>query len=73
MFQLLDIKNQQTQANNELQQGRMNLAQCSYMDDPSKWNMLFDTVQKLAIKLHDITNELIRLEIEFFKLNKSFC
>jgi N-formylglutamate amidohydrolase len=70
---LLDIKNQQTQANNELQQGRMNLAQCSYMDDPSKWNMLFDTVQKLAIKLHDITNELIRLEIEFFKLNKSFC
>jgi hypothetical protein len=68
---LLEIKNQQAQANNELQHGRMNLAQCSYMDDPLKWNMLFDTVTKLANKLHDITNELKQLESIFilFSIN----
>ncbi len=35
------------------------------------WNMLFDTVQKSAIKLHDITNELTQLESIFilFSIN----
>ncbi len=58
----MEIKKEQTQADNELQLHRMNLSECSYMADPLKWNMLFDNVHKAVIKLHDITKELKKLE-----------
>lgn len=37
--------------NNEYQQAKINLVQCSYMDYSLKWNMLLETVEKSALKL----------------------
>jgi hypothetical protein len=47
--------------------------ECSYFDQPDKWNSLVDIVQNVAVKLGHITNELQKLERTLiFIFHKSF-
>jgi hypothetical protein len=71
----LNIKGQQIEANKELQQARLQLGECSLIAEPQKWNTLLDNVQKLAIKVFQITNELKILEGKFIlsSVNDLIC
>ncbi len=74
-LQLLNIKDQQIQANKQLEQARQALAACSLIDDKAKWYILLGNVEELAIKHSQITIELTALESKFilFLLNRLIC
>ena len=46
----------------DLEDARLNLANCSYTDNPAQWMILLKNITELAIQLSDITRELIQLE-----------
>lgn len=50
------------EANKQLEQARIALAQCSYIDNVPQWTVLLNNVISLAIKLTDVNNELAELE-----------
>ncbi|UJR29722.1 hypothetical protein I4U23_017271 [Adineta vaga] len=50
---LIQMKDKQTKLMNDLVKARENVSQCSFIEDPLKWNQLFDIV---------LTSELQRFE-----------
>jgi N-formylglutamate amidohydrolase len=59
---LLNVKNKQTEVEQQLEAARVELAACSYMDNVSKWMDLFAKATKLAVQLADVNRELALLE-----------
>ncbi|CAF3428013.1 unnamed protein product, partial [Rotaria socialis] len=58
---LIQVKNEQHNIYQELNQARELLSNCSAIDKPVEWSALLNNVIKLAVKLADIEKELKQL------------
>jgi len=46
----------------QLKQARTALAECSFIDNPRQWTIIFENVTKIAGKLPDVLKELNQLK-----------
>ncbi|CAF4562675.1 unnamed protein product, partial [Rotaria sp. Silwood2] len=59
---LLQVKNQEKDALQQLNQARTKLFNCSVIDEPTEWGIIFNEVTSISMKLSGIQIELRQLE-----------